>query len=470
MQNGNETGGWGDIFVRQYFPALILVCLGVWLHAADSLLVATMLPRVVADIGGHALVGWTVSLYEIGTILTGAASGLVATRYGIRLSMGVAAVVFAIGCIVSAFAPTMWIVLVGRLLQGLGGGGLMAISFVATNVLFPKYLVPRVIAAASLIWGTSAFLGPLIGGLFVEYSTWRNGFGFFAVQALVLLLWIAFGLKSIVQPSRHDRGASILSPRLLLLALGVVLIAYSGVQFSAIRTLILLVIATVAIILFLRLDSRDQHNRLLPRQPLSLLTPVGSALTMVLCISIATIAITAYGPILIVMLHSASELVAGYIVACSSIGWSIAAFLASGSPQRLDRTFIATGMAVVTVSIVGFLYSVPNGPIWLIAVFAVLEGAGFGLCWGFILRQTTSIASANEQERVAGALPTIQRLGYAIGAAYVGIVANFFGFAESTDYDNTVRVATLIFSFCLPFAVIALIATGRFVLLSSEKH
>ncbi|MDE0253564.1 MAG: MFS transporter, partial [Rhodospirillaceae bacterium] len=97
--------------LRGHRAALILVCAGVWLHAADSLLVATMLPALVAEIGGEALIGWTVSLYEIGTILTGAASGLLAARYGVRLPMTIAAAAFAAGCAISALAPSMWVVL-----------------------------------------------------------------------------------------------------------------------------------------------------------------------------------------------------------------------------------------------------------------------------------------------------------------------------------------------------------------------
>ena len=53
---------WRDILSSQYVASLALVCLAVWLHAADSLIVATMLPDIVADIGGAPLVGWAVAL------------------------------------------------------------------------------------------------------------------------------------------------------------------------------------------------------------------------------------------------------------------------------------------------------------------------------------------------------------------------------------------------------------------------
>ena len=60
---------WREFLSSSYAPSLALVCLAVWLHAADSLIVATMLPSMVDEIGGAALVGWSVSLYEIGSIV-----------------------------------------------------------------------------------------------------------------------------------------------------------------------------------------------------------------------------------------------------------------------------------------------------------------------------------------------------------------------------------------------------------------
>jgi len=449
--------------LRGYGAALILVCAGVWLHAADSLLVATMLPALVAEIGGEALIGWTVSLYEIGTILTGTASGLLAARYGVRLPMAVAAAAFAAGCAISALAPSMWVVLAGRLLQGLGGGGLMALAFVATSVLFPGPLVPRAIAAISALWGVSAFLGPLIGGLFVEYADWRGGFWFFGAQAVALSLWIGFGSGLGGRPPPDPARTAVFSSRLLLLAAGVVLIAYGGIDVGPLRTASFVLAGIAAIIAFLVLDARGGENRLLPRRAFDSAAPVGSGLVMIFCLAIATIAVTAYGPLFIVLLHGASALVAGYIVACASIGWTVAAVLVVASAERHDRTLIGAGMLVVSASIPGFLYSIPDGPVWLIAVFAALQGAGFGMAWAFVLRRMTALAPADDTERVAGALPTVQRLGYAIGAAYVGIVANAAGFAGGADKAGIAEAARAVFAAAIPFAVIGLAATARFV-------
>lgn len=462
--------GWTNILTRRHGPALALVCLGIWLHAANGLLVATMLPALVAEIGGQALVGWTISLYEIGTILTGAASGLLATRHGVRRPMSVAATVFALGCAISALAPAMWVVLAGRLLQGLGGGGLMALAFVATGVLFPKPLIPRAIAAMSALWGVSAFLGPLIGGLFVAHADWRSGFWFFAAQALGLALWIALARNVRERPPETKKSGRVFAPRLVLLAAGVVLIAYGGVAVTPLRTALLVLTGIAAITGFLVLDTRSGDARLLPRRALGFATPVGSALVMILCMAIATVAMSAYGPLLMVMLHGASAMVAGFVIACASIGWTIAAVIVAGSPERHDLKFILAGMLLVGASFTGFVHAVPTGPLWLIAVLSALEGVGFGLAWGFILRQMTALAPPDETERVAGAIPTVQRLGYAVGAAYVGIVANAAGFTEAADSDAVAATARAIFLFCLPFIAIGLIAASRFVFLGTRDR
>lgn len=454
--------GWRAIATRRYGPALALVCLGVWLHAADSLLVATMLPAMVAEIGGHALVAWTVALYEVGSIAAGAASGLLAVRHGVRWPMAVAAVLFALGCAVSAIAPAMWVVLAGRLLQGLGGGGLMALSFVAVGLLFPKRLMPRALAAVSTLWGVSAFLGPLAGGVFVEFASWRAGFWFFALQALAQATWIALG------PRLGDRPAAGVAGRLpvlrlLLLSAGVVLIACGGLQVTPLHTAGFVAAGLACLAGFLRLDARREGSRLLPPRPFGLGTPAGAALAMILLMSTATIAITAYGPLLVTTLHGVPVLVAGYIVAAASIAWTVAAVLVAGSAERHDPKFIAAGMAAVTLSIVGFAWSVPHGPVWLIAACAALEGGGFGMAWTFILRRATSLAPPAETERIAAAIPTVQRLGYALGAAYVGIVANAAGFADATEPGDTARAATAVFLACLPPAALGLLAMARFV-------
>jgi len=457
---GNDTQtfvSWREFVGSPYAASLALVCLAVWLHAADSLIVATMLPSIVAEIGGAALVGWSVSLYEIGSIVAGAASALLILRFGLRAPMSLAAILFGLGCILSAVSPTMPLLLAGRALQGIGGGGLVAMGFVAVGLIFPRRYIARAMAAVSTLWGVSAFAGPLVGGVFVDYATWRWGFAFFACQAFALALWIVLRNEGGVTRSTAD-AAGLPVRRLALLCLAVVLVAFGGVEVSVLRTVPSVAAGLACLIGFLWLDQRAGANRLLPPRPVDPTRPSGAALIMIVSMSMATIAVTAFGPLLVTAIHGVSALTAGYIIACSSIGWSVMAVLVSGLAERFDRLAIALGMAVVALSILGFLHAVPNGPVWLIAVYATMEGAGFGMAWTFILRRTMRLVEADEVERISAAIPTMQRLGYALGAAYVGIVANASGLLSMETAADAAKVARWIFASCVPFAAIGLAA------------
>ena len=458
----DEAVRWREILNRKYGVSLALVCLGIWLHAADSLLVATMVPAIVADIGGAELISWTVALYGIGSIVAGASSGLLAVQYGLRGPMSLAALLFAFGCAVSALAPEMWVVLVGRLFQGLGGGGLMALAFVSVSALFPRRLTARVMGAIATLWGTSAFIGPLVGGLFVEYGTWQGGFWFFAIQAVLMAIWVLVTLRKSKKPDVAER---IRFPfwRLLWLSLGVFFIAYGGIEVSILQTSLFVLLGIGALTVFLFLDGRKDQSRLLPPAPLNLMRPLSAALVLVLSFSITTVAITVYGPYLITIIHQQPPIVGGYVMACMSIGWAFVAFLISGVPERHDGKMIIIGMLMVTASLPGYAYSLPYGPVWLIAIFAALQGGGFGAAWTFILRRAITLAPRSEHERVSAAIPTLQRLGYAIGAAYVGILANAAGISDAADSSSLTLVAGLLPLACLPAAAIGLVATVQFV-------
>ena len=169
---------WGEFLRSGYSAPLALVCLAVWLHAADSLIVATMLPSMVSDIGGAAFVSWTVSIYEIGSIVAGAGTALLTMRYGLRGPMSVAAALFGLGCLLSAVSPTMGVVLIGRVMQGLGGGGMVAMAFVAVGVLFPRRYAARVLAVCRRSGGFRPFWGPCWAGSSLNMPTGAGALAF----------------------------------------------------------------------------------------------------------------------------------------------------------------------------------------------------------------------------------------------------------------------------------------------------
>lgn len=462
MDYDKDFVSWKEFFSHSQLGSLALVCLAVWLHGTDGLVMATMIPQIVDDVGGSGLVGWSISLYEMGSIVAGSAGALLTMRYGLRRPMSWAAFVFGLGCLWSSFAHTMPHILFGRILQGLGGGGLVAMVFIAVNALFSRRYVARALATVSMLWGTAAFVGPLLGGAFVTYATWRIGFVVFALQAFALSLWIALRqgheeLPSIPVASGFPWG------RLLLLCLAVLLVSFGSVEDGLWPTIALIGTGLLCLAAYFILDASASEGRLLPRHAMDPRRPEGAILPMVLLIANATIGLMAFGPLMMTHIHGLTALEAGYVVACTSIGWTLASVLVSGAAERSDRYLVACGISLAVVAVIGFAYAVPHGPIWLIALFSGIQGGGLGLAWTFLFRLATGLVAKEEIPRISGAIAPIQRLGYALGAAYLGTAGNALGLKTLATHAEVLRVAYGIYLGAIPFALLAWVLMMVFV-------
>ena len=127
---------------------------GMVLHAVNVFIVATILPSVVAEIGGLRLFAWSTTLYVVASLIGGVGCARLMHRVGTRWTYRAALIVFALGCVVCALAPSMPVLLAGRLVQGLGAGTLSALSFTQIRLLFPERLWPRAIAIVSVMWAS----------------------------------------------------------------------------------------------------------------------------------------------------------------------------------------------------------------------------------------------------------------------------------------------------------------------------
>jgi MFS family permease len=435
-----------------------LVCLGIWLHAADALVTTTVMPSAIADIGGLPFVYWTLALYELGSIVAGAAAGLVAVRVGFRLAMSVAATVYALGCAASALAPDMAVMLVGRLVQGLGGGAMLALSYVGVSLLFPAPLWPRVLAFMSGVWGVSALVGPLVGGAFAQAGFWRGAFWAFAAQAMVLIAVTPMLVEE------HAPAATPAAPiprwQLLALGIGVLAVSAAGVQEHAIGMIVCTALGLVALRAVLVLEG-SAVERLFPPTPLARGVAWGPGYVMVLAMATATVSFTVYGPLLLAALYGVTPLTAGFLVALESVSWTIAAILFAGASARAESHLIRAGAVLIAAGVAGLALVMPRGPVWALVPWVTLQGAGFGMCWAFLLRRIVESVPDTERERASSAVPTMQMIGYAVGAAAAGALVNTLGFTEAAPPGVSRRVAFWVFAAFLPLAALGVVAAWR---------
>jgi MFS family permease len=113
---------------------------------------------------------------------------------------------------------------------------------------------------------------------------------------------------------------------------------------------------------------------------------------------------------------------------------------------------------MIAGGVAGFAYAVPAGAIPLILSCAILQGGGFGIAWPFVTRMIVAAAAPSERTIASSAVPTMQRLGYAVGAAIAGIIANAGGFSHGLSAETAAGAASWLFIAFLPLALIGCFA------------
>jgi MFS family permease len=455
---------WRLLWASGDLARFCFINLGILLHATNETMVATITPAMVGDLSGVELLGWSFAVYEIGAISAGAAAGRMTSYVSLRTNMMAAALIYSLGALICALAPSMPVFLAGRLVEGLGGGALVSLAFVSVQKLFPKAIWPQLFGVMSAIWGVAAFSGPLLGALISQYLSWRWAFGVFVIGGLFAAVACLFVLRGPQATRPQNDGAAL--PRFPVVALGclaasIVLIALAGVKVEALRSSLLLSAGIAGIALFFVLDARLPAARLFPSRPFNLGTPLGNGMTMVAAFSVATCSFGVYGPLLLTSLHGIPVLTTGYIIAAESISWSILSILVANAPPERERVIVLAGALMIAGGIAGFAYAVPAGNIPLILGCAILQGGGFGIAWPFVTRIVVASAPPTEQTVASSAVPTMQRIGYAVGAALCGIVANAAGFSEGLTGEAEANVAAWLFLAFLPLGLLGCIAAWR---------
>jgi MFS family permease len=456
-QASEPPSRWSDLVADGRLPKFALICAGTWLTAADELMTATIMPSVARDIGGYAWFGWAVAAFLLGSILGGATAGRLSVRVGLRPALAIGGGAYALGCAVSALAPAIGWFLLGRLLQGLGGGWVVGLCYVAVTALFPQSVWSRVFSALAGVWGAATLISPLIGGLFAEAGIWRGAFWLFAAQGLG---FIAAGwalLKAQPDPAEADASRPPYA-QVVALTISVVAIGAAGLWSTAGQAAASAAFGLVVFGLFLWLD-RAAPSHLLPRSAADPRTATGAGLLMIFCLQAATIAFSVYGSALLQTLHHARPILAGYILGGSALAWTGAALGVAG--RRADRLFIRLGSAIIFLTLIGLALTVPHGGLPLIALFAMAQGGGFGLAWSFTTSRIVANTPESERAFASSSLPTAQLIGAAVGAAAAGAIANLLGFGQGITPARASLAGFWLFASFAPLALVGCLAAWR---------
>ncbi len=451
---------WADLWRAGVLHRFIVLGFGVWLHASNASLVSTLIPSAVLDIGGLAFLSWTSVLYQVGSIVAGAAAGLLAVRFGLRRAIMVSAAAFGIGCAVCALAPDMTVLLAGRLIKGAGGGALVALTHVAIVELFPAKIMPRLIALVSAIWGASAFCGPAVGGGFAEFGLWRTGFWAYAAQAALYLAAVGWMLKG-KSGDLASHGDVFPKVRLVLLSAAIMAVASAGVIGFTWQSGVLFVAGLILLGAFFRRDSQAGESRLYPRSAYDPSKATFWGLAMIGLCFLGTVTFMVYGPLLTQLLHDARPITGGVLVAVESVGWTLAAVAFSGASVFWHPWFIRMAGVLMLIGVAGLAIVMPHGPVWALTPFLVCVGTGFGVSFGYVTQRIVGGAEGGDRARASSAIPTTQMIGYALGASTVGFIANGLGFSEAAPRDVLESVSFWVFAAFLPIVIVGAVAAFR---------
>ncbi|MCG6234540.1 MDR family MFS transporter [Vibrio furnissii] len=158
---------------KTFLTIFTTVFLPMFLAAVDQTLLATATPAMVRDLGDMQLSSWIA----VGYMLAGAASvpvyGWLGDQYGRKKMLAIALSIFGIGSIVCALAVNMPLLVAGRIVQGLGSGGLMSLSQALIGELVPPRQRARFQGYFSALFALASIGGPVLGGVIVTYLTWH---------------------------------------------------------------------------------------------------------------------------------------------------------------------------------------------------------------------------------------------------------------------------------------------------------
>jgi len=172
---------------------------------------------------------------------------------------------------------------------------------------------------------------------------------------------------------------------------------------------------------------------LLPRDAFSWRTPTGVGLWQVLLICVTFSPLHIYLAVFLQRLHGLDPLAAGFAVATASFTWTLASFATAGATGPWPDRLIWAGPAVMGVALAAMALFAPHGPtVWLIGAIALL-GIGIGQCWPFIAHHIMDSAQGSDAVVAASSVPTVQQMGFALGAALAGLVANASGLSVDAE-------------------------------------
>ena len=357
---------------------LLIVCFALFFGVLNASAVGVVLPDIANDLSvDTGQLSWLMTGFLLIYGIAIPFYGRLADRYGARPLFLIGVGVFSVGSLLSALAPDFSSLLVARIIQAIGGAAVPGLGMTLASRAYGPESRGTVLGVIAATIGLGGAIGPLLGGALSEAVGWQYIFVVMAASAIT----IPIGLK--ILPSNEERSVGNLDlvggVALGLLVGGVVLIPTEGARSGWLSPLVLTGIV-MAIIGLITLSAREltAGSPFIPREFLRSSRYLG-LVWMSFLVMAAYVAILIGLPILLSSTHNLSALEVGLTMVPGAISTSVFGVLAGRLTDRYGaRLPTWVGVPLMLLAVLG-LSTYAGSSVWLIAAFAGILGAGFGL-------------------------------------------------------------------------------------------
>lgn len=450
----DDVGGLWDPDRRALTIGLLLT---ITLVATEALAVATVLPEVRADLGGYALYGWVFSGFFLASIVGIVVGGRAADRIGLAQPFLGGVAIFSVGLVVAGTAGSMLVLVLGRLLQGLGAGLVPAVAYTAIARALPTSLRPRMFALLSTAWVVPGLLGPAAAAAVEHALSWRWVFlgllplvavaAFLAVPALAAVGGNE-GPAGAGTDGSGDHDARPLAVAAVVVGVGAILGATAD---APLGLAVVLVAAGVPLALW-------GFRQLVPEGTLRLRPGVPATVAMRGLLTWSFFSADAYVSYAIIDGRGASTWWAGAALSAGSVLWAVGSWVQASQIERVGpRVLVGSGVTLILVAN-GLALGVALGlPIPVMMLAWGIGGAGMGLSYAPLSLVVLGAAEPGRAGAASASLHLSDVVGTAVGT---GIGGGIVAFADGRGWAMA-SGAALVFAHSVVMTLVALAASRR---------
>ncbi len=403
----------------------IALFVATFLAAIEGTIVSTAMPSITGELHGIQQYSWIISLYLLATVITTPIYGKLSDLYGRKKMFIIGALIFLAGSMLSGVSQTMNQLIWFRALQGLGAGALTTIPYTIIGDLYPFEQRAKVQGWMSSIWGIAGISGPLLGGLLVDYVSWRAIFYMNLPFGIVAIYLLSTSLREVLKKKKRH----IDYPGIVTFTIAMFSFLYAmalirddgGGRGTDWMISLLFAIAVLFFVVFARIESRSPE----PIIPFQLfrnrIISMANLNSLLLCV--INVVVIFYLPLWIQGVYGKPATYSGLAMIPLSIAWPLGSILAGNWISKKGLRFISVaGACFLLAGSIGFSFMSASTPIALFVVYTFMSGLSFGLS---LTSLTVAVSSAVGWELRGSAVASnnfIRTLGQTIGITVFGML------------------------------------------------